>query len=196
MKFSLPLGWILLPLMAIMTLTGGRALAQDETVFDSDLFDQVEADEISFDEQNNAQFNGNVVLKGELNVRCNSLSVISAKDQIVAKGSPVEIEQQDIEASCRLFEYNMKTKGAKLTGDPIIYQKREGGTLVTQGDIITITSKDNGKVSLNVDMKEGSNRRPTVKFVPDEKKKKDDGEKGTPAMKIESPDILKLPATE
>lgn len=174
---------------------GLRAQDGDEGVFDSDLFDRIQSDVISFDTDNNAEFTGNVKLDGEMfNLECSQLIVRASNDQISAKGKPVKITQDEMWAECRNFEYNIATGRSVLTGNPVIYQRKNGRIAKVSGDIITITQDKDGESSVNVNMEKGSNRTPTLEWIDDPKEKeKSKKTSKKSSKKVTSPELIKLP---
>jgi hypothetical protein len=89
----------------------------------------------------------------KLNVECDVLTYSVGQEHITAFGQPVKLQQADVVATCKNFEYNLKSGKMVLTGNPVVQQKAKGGSGVgkTYGEKITIVQKENGGTKVMVD---------------------------------------------
>jgi lipopolysaccharide export system protein LptA len=127
---------------------------------------------------------------------------------MIAKGDPVRIrqkggqQQQDIEAECRMFNYDIDKKISRLEGKPVIYNRKAGKTSKVMGDLITITRDENNKTSVNIESSKGSNQLSEFSVVDTktsgtQQKANPGGKTAQPPKKVDKNlDIIKLPQIE
>lgn len=187
------------------TTSSPASIMSNKSFFDTSVFDDIgfkalDFDLMSSDGQGKWNFKGRIEFRSDqFNLDSDTIEIDTNKNIMIAKGTPILIKMETLEAECKELTYDIENKRLRLMKDPVIIERQPDKILTISADIITVDQKESG-TSVNMETLPDSTNRGSIKVTPVAKPEANGETKPKPAngrkIREDNTEFIKIPGLE